>query len=512
MIKSGSTHLFLLIKSLSKGEKRFFKRWSQLYASGRNNKYIRLFDAIDRQDANDEQKLLKNHKDISYGKQFPVLKNYLYGQLLKCMDHYHQSSHSEVRSLLHKVEFLVDKGLYSSCEKILRKAKLKAEQYNMPHYALELFRPWEKTLIAQRNDVEGMKRLLQEEQKTTDQLLRSREYQTLENQMYVYYLQSHGKRVKSIVRQAKKILQHKLMKHPEKNNLFEDKINFHWIYYSFYQISRDIPNSYLRAKSMLQLFHQSPEKCPLHVSLYLRIINNFLMSCIQLRKHEEIPQCLSDMREIKNLVRPNTETAKTYFFRYANHSVLYYLETGKYEAGRDAVEEIVTESKQYQKKLNDLERSALYVNLALFYWGLNDLHKCLDWINKIHSQVTVFVRDDLKLFLDVFFIIAHYEARHYELVLSLVRAARRQLKKKELSYQTESLMLQFFPRIIKASSNEEKIALFTELKNQLIPLAKNPTEKQSFDYFDYLGWVESKIQKRSFAEIVREKAKYLEVS
>ena len=507
MTKSGSSHLFLLIKSLSKGEKRFFKRWSGLYASERDNKYMRLFDAVDKQKVNDEKGLLKVNQDITYGKQFPVLKNYLYNQVLKCMDQYHQSNRAEIRSLLHQVEFLIEKGLYGPSEKMLRKAKQKAEQYNMPHYTLELFRPWEKTLIAQRNDVEGMKKLLHEEQKTTVRLLRSREYQRLENQMYIYYLQSHGKRVEGIVKQAKKILQHPLMKRTEKNMLFEDSIYFHWIYYSFFQIKRDIPNSYLRGKKMLQLFHQDPANRITHVSIYLRIINNFLMSCIQLRKHEEIPPCLRSMREVKNQIRPSTETGKTYFFRYANHSILYYLETGRYKEGRDAIEEIRAELTSYQKKLSDLDKSVVYVNLALFYWGLNDQRQCLDWLNKIRSQVKVVVRDDLKIFLDVFFIIAHHEARHYDLVLSLLRSASRQLKDEKLPFRVESLVLYFLQRIVKAQSGEEKTVLFSELKQQLLLLAQRPSEKQAFDYFDYLSWVESKIERKTFAEIIAKKLK-----
>ena len=67
-------------------------------------------------------------------------------------------------------------------------------------------------------------------------------------------------------------------------------------------------------------------------------------------------------------------------------------------------------------------------------------------------------------------------------------------------------MLQFFGKIIKAELRKEKTELFRELKKQLLLLADSPSEKQSFDYFDYLSWVESKIENRSFLEIVRKTA------
>ncbi|MBI3501961.1 MAG: hypothetical protein HY063_09210 [Bacteroidetes bacterium] len=508
MTKSGADHLFLLIKSLSKGEKRFFKVWSKLYASERNNKYIRLFDAVDRQAAHNEKELSAH----AYGKQFPVLKNYLYNQILKCMDQYHQSSHAEVRSLLHKVEFLCEKGLYAQCDKLLQKAKQKTEQYNMPHYSLELFRPWEKTLVFQRNDMPALKKLLSEEQKTLEQLLHTREYKILENKLYIYYLQSQGKKSEIIVKQAQKLLQNPLMKHPEKISLFEDKIDFHWIYYLFFQIKRDIPNSHLHSKKMLQHFEQHPEKLKLHVSTYLRVMNNFLLTCVQLRKHEEVPGCLTRMREVKKFIRPNTETAKTHFMRYANHSVLYFLETGKYNEGENAVKEICSELKSYHKKLNDLEKTALCLNLALFYFGLSQLHACIEWLNKIRSEVKIYMREDVEMFTSVFFILVHYEAKHYDLVLSLTKSAMRQLKEKKSRYRTETLLLEFFPTIIKTESRKEKNNYFIELKKQLIFLTDSPSEKQSFDYFDYISWAESKIENKKFAEVIHGKSKTLPVS
>lgn len=431
MTKSGSNHLFLLIKSLSKAEKRFFKVWAKLYASERENKYIHLFNAIDKQKEHDEKKLLSEYKHIGAGNQFAVLKNHLYNQILKSMEQFYQSKYTEARSLLHRVEFLSEKGLYEQCEKILRKAKQKTEQNNMLHYSLELIRPWEKTLVFRRNDIPAMKRLLLEEENVFDKMLRSRKYQIIENKLYIYYLQSQGKKIESIIRQAKKLLQTPLMKSSGKISLFEDKVNFHWIYYLFFQIKRDIPNSYQHSKSMLELFHQHPEKRKLHISTYLRVINNFLMTCIQLKKHEEIPHCLENMREAKSIIRPHTETAKNNFIRHANHSVLYYLETGQYDKGENVVKEIASELKLYKEKLNDLEKATLYVNIALLCWGLNQIHNCIEWLNKIRSEIKVHMREDLKIFTDVFFIIAHYESKHYDLVASLVKSAVRMLKEKK---------------------------------------------------------------------------------
>ncbi|MBI4946422.1 MAG: hypothetical protein HY840_08480, partial [Bacteroidetes bacterium] len=49
-------------------------------------------------------------------------------------------------------------------------------------------------------------------------------------------------------------------------------------------------------------------------------------------------------------------------------------------------------------------------------------------------------------------------------------------------------------------------AAFQELKTSLLKLMKNPMEKATMEEFDFMSWVESKIQNKTFAEVVRQKA------
>ena len=51
------------------------------------------------------------------------------------------------------------------------------------------------------------------------------------------------------------------------------------------------------------------------------------------------------------------------------------------------------------------------------------------------------------------------------------------------------------------------IEAFKKLKTEIENITKNPFEKQAIDYFDFISWIESKIENRSFAEIVKEKVK-----
>ncbi|MBI4946997.1 MAG: hypothetical protein HY840_11430 [Bacteroidetes bacterium] len=61
----------------------------------------------------------------------------------------------------------------------------------------------------------------------------------------------------------------------------------------------------------------------------------------------------------------------------------------------------------------------------------------------------------------------------------------------------------------KSIDRKKRSAAFQELKTNLLKLMKDPMEKAVMEEFDFLSWVESKIQNKTFAEVVREKAKQL---
>lgn len=68
------------------------------------------------------------------------------------------------------------------------------------------------------------------------------------------------------------------------------------------------------------------------------------------------------------------------------------------------------------------------------------------------------------------------------------------------------LLLDFFRNAEKPISREKSKKQFIELKEKILPCSMNSSEKQIFDFFDFISWIDSKIQNRSFAEVVKEKA------
>ena len=93
--------LFQLIKSLSRNEKGYFKKYTLLYSAQPEsaNNYTRLFDVIDGMDEYDEIALKKQFTGEKFINQLPVTKNYLYNSILKSLRSYSAQSNDNLKIL-----------------------------------------------------------------------------------------------------------------------------------------------------------------------------------------------------------------------------------------------------------------------------------------------------------------------------------------------------------------------------------------------------------------------------
>lgn len=112
MSKLRSDHLFALIKSMRKSEKRYFKIRTK--SGGKEDlKYQLLFDALDRLDTFNEERVIAENQWIN-PVQFSNLKAHLYKKLLQSLKEYTVSSNEEIliREQIDYVQILFDRSLY----------------------------------------------------------------------------------------------------------------------------------------------------------------------------------------------------------------------------------------------------------------------------------------------------------------------------------------------------------------------------------------------------------------
>lgn len=499
-----SSELFKLIKSLSKGERTYFKRFSHLHAIGEENKYILLFNAIASQNKYDEKKLKEKFRKESFIRQFSVAKNYLYHQLLKALRSYHGSVHSQIRDLLHEVEILIEKGFYKQAHPILWKAK-RISKTNELHWALLEIRHWERTIALANLDHQWVDHIIQEENKEVSLLQNSKKYRDLFFQIGIRY-NIHGiARNQKYLHAIEKIIGSPDLKDESKARTFEAKLRFYDTHFFYAQTKGDNKGSYDYAKKIIAHFHQYPERIKNNILWFSMYLDQVLVACINMQRYKEYSVYLSELESLLSLTRyPTAKTTILYTLSY--HRLNYYGITGQFT---DAVEFLSKRKADIDKMgdaLNAFQKMMLYGNIMLSYFGAGKFNASIRWLNKMRNETSISIRSDIESFFQLFYIIVHYEAGNYELLPYLIKSAYRFLLKKERAYKFETILIDFFRKDLPQADSRKKVnESFKFLRDRIKPLLEDAYEKNAFEHFDLFSWLESKIENKPFAEVIRQK-------
>src|SRR3989338_2385550 len=113
--------IFILIKSLSPSEKRYFKLFASQQAKEDKSAQIKLYDLLEKIEVYNEEKVNNKLKPFVNQKQVGAIKNYLFNLILKSLRNYYAETSTDLilNNFLQEAEILFDRGMIEQCEKIL---------------------------------------------------------------------------------------------------------------------------------------------------------------------------------------------------------------------------------------------------------------------------------------------------------------------------------------------------------------------------------------------------------
>lgn len=192
MTKEQKDNLFVLIKSLSKSEKRQFKLYVGRLGVNEDSKFLTLFNILDKLQDYNEDFILK--KGFVKKQQLSNVKAHLYKQILISLrlNPSHQNIRIQIREQLDFATILYHKGLYKQSLKILDKAKtlaLSHEEKNIAYEIIELEKIIESQYIT-RSISNRSEELTQQAQDISEQNILLSKLSNLSLQLYGLFLKN----------------------------------------------------------------------------------------------------------------------------------------------------------------------------------------------------------------------------------------------------------------------------------------------------------------------------------
>lgn len=501
--------LLTLIQGLTKAEKRNFRLYvSRLGASGSNAKFMSLYEAVEKFDTLDQQRILEKCPEITKV-QLPNLKAHLYKQILLSLSGLYSTNEpsGEIRQMITFASILFDKALVTQCLKMADKAKEMALAGQFYTLALEVveFEKRVELIYMSRSTNTRMEILSQQSNMLTQKICNINELSNLAIQLYNLNLKLGYMR-------SQKDSQMIISYFSDRINSFDsstmDFLELQYYYqcrmwYSYIQY--DFLRCYRWTKSWNNLFEERKEFKTLYYDMYIRSCSRLLDIMLMTRQEKPMKELIDKLENEAQTILPKNNKARiaielTMLLSKAN---LHFL-TGEFKAGTYLSGEVDEFVERWADFVDQHHKMLLYYKIACLYFGSEDYRRCIFYLQKIIGVRNPTFRRDLQVFARILNLIASYEIGDDETLDYQIRSVYTFIVKNNDMNAVQKAIIGFLRRITRIYASEFKSEL-QRLYNELKPLESHPYQQRPFFYLDIISWLESKLSGRAISQIRREK-------
>lgn len=501
--------LFILIKSLEKGEKRNFKLYAARNAGSADQKFVQLFDALDKMKEYDEEELLRKNESIQK-QQLSNLKAHLYDQILSSLRILKQNENIDlqIHEQLDHAKILYNKGLYIQALRLLEKIKTLTTQNNQVTYLLQVLFLEKKieSLHITRSMQDRAEKLSMELDEVNNRLELIAKISNLSLQLYGWYIQHGHARNDQDRADLDALMQNPIIENIKSSKGFYERLYRYQCYCWYGFINQDFLMHYRYAQKWVDLFDKEELMKQIETAQYIKGLHNLITSHFDLRNSEKLKETIALLEAYSEtpivLNNPNNKI-QCFVYLYIAKINQHFFE-GSFSEGLAMIPSMEEKLKEVEMYMDSHRVLVFYYKIACLYFGAGQASKAIDYLNRIINW-KLNLRDDLQCYARLLHLIAHYEMGNMEVVNYLSKSVYRFMSKMKNLGAVEEVLFQFIRKSIQ--SGKEIKDSFTELLITLQPLEKNKLESRAFMYLDIISWLESRIQNKDVQTIIKEKFK-----
>ncbi|MEY4278129.1 MAG: hypothetical protein RL377_133 [Bacteroidota bacterium] len=497
--------LFILVKSLEKGEKRNFKLYAARNSASADLKIVQLFDALDKMKDYDEEELLRKNESIQK-QQLSNLKAHLYDQILASLRIVKQSENIDlqIHEQLDHAKILYNKGLYIQSLRLLDKIKTLTKQNNQVTYLLQVLFLEKKieSLHITRSMQDRAKQLSDEIDDANKRIHLIAKTSNLSLQLYSWYIQHGHARDEEDRITLDNLMQDPILEEVKTATGFYERLYRYQCHCWYGFITQDFLMHYRYAQKWVDLFEKEEGMKQIESAQYIKGLHNLISAHFDLKNFDKFKETiclLEQFSETPIVLNNKNNLIQSFVYLYIAKINQHFLE-GTFSEGLNMIPAMEEKLKEVELYIDSHRVLVFYYKIASLYFGAGNPEKSIDYLNRIINW-KVNLRDDLQCYARLLHLIAHYEMGNMEVVAYLSKSVFRFMSKMKNLGAVEEVLFNFIKTSIQSGSE----ASFETLLEKLQPLEKNKLESRAFMYLDIISWLESKIQNTAVQTIIQEK-------
>ncbi len=499
--------LHSLIQSLSKSEKRFFRLFSNLSGTASQKKYLKIFEVFLHEKKYDEAAIKEKlrQKGIVSLTNWGSDKNYLYLQILESLRLQHKDAYAKTRARFHldTSNILYKKGLYRASLSECSKAKKLVEKYNiismMPDILLQ--ERILKSYLGPPFSISELEDVIQQFNASLTDLDQFNKYDYLYRSA-ISSLYTKGKARTEEDYQHLKQIEEKLQQLSINNNKgIHSQIRFHQTRAAIFYMKNEPTKEYLEINRIIRLIEEDLDFKEESQFEYITFLSHSLRLSKTIDPSSYPDKLESFLNTPKNLKRDKKKTeARVFSMGYSTHLVKL-LDEGNYEEGLSFKPKIT----QTLKKYKELISTSIHINFeykfAYLHFGNGELTQALKHVNTILNEYSPNDRTDVYSFARILSLVIHYELGNYSLISYYLKSVVNYLKKVSRLSPYEHAILTTIKLLPRIREEKERKDLLLGKKEEILNFFKNnPDEKHLIVFFDFITWIDSKLENKSFKD------------
>ncbi len=506
---ANNTDLFDLIKSMTTAEKSYFKRYGYKQQSNpdkeiKNSPYMKLFDAIDKQEEYNEERLFKQFSNEKFVKNFSATKNYLFSIVLDSMLACNEGK-SGVDQLLQQVREinqLYQKRLYSLCLKKIEPAKKRAEFYEYWDIGCHLLYLQLKCMQELPDFGETYSDMLLNQVKHHLSLLQH----TWEvNELFMIWGQKWAKmgvlgRSDGQMEEYHKFIQHETLSNIQNVRTIRTKIIYYLLHFFYAVFQNNARNAYSIIKEAI-IFCESNSLVQQEIpEIYLQFIEYEFGVLRALQLWADLEKCAEKMNVFleEQGKRLDTKLVESYQNKVIANRFFVYNKTWNFDTCLELVPKIK------EKHFTDTKtHSVILFGFARIYFMLDRFSDALQYINESLAIKEEDHSADYYVALRILNLLVHFELGNEQLLDYALRSTYRFLSNRQRLFEVERLFLRFIKKVIDSPNHKQTNELYRELYEAIsITVKANPKEQIALQILNLQFWLESKINKIPMSQLV----------
>ncbi len=510
MARIKSKTLFDLVKSLNKNEKRYFKIVVSGSKESDDKKIVQLFDHIAALENFEDEDVFNKipHFKVT---QLSNLKAYLFEKILQVLRAYHASKIKDIqiREQIDFAQILFERRLYSQAKRCMDKAKKMAEANMNLELQLEILKMEKNAVLQNMGDLDNnVDQLVAEVQQLNGQINNINTFTNLSIQLNSFYTRIGFIRDEQDEHRIKDFFKTNISAYNEQALTTIELLNLYRLYIGYYFFLQDFEHGYTYSKKLETTFEALPTLIESMPDDYIKSLNNLLIAQNKLFRYHEFVATNKKLQAFasRSSIRINENMRIRLLKYFYMHEINKFFMTGDFDKGVELI--IHEQGKEINALLAMLDKhSALVLNykIACLYFGAGNFSQSAKTLNKIINITSTDLREDLHCFARIMNLVCHYELGNFDVIKHYIISTYRFLLKKDDLRLFQKFVLSFLKNLSTDTDAKGLVAQFKNLKSQLLTLVESPYEKRAFIYFDIISWLESKIEKRSVQEIIKEK-------